>query len=169
MSPSEERVARAEAMLREQGKRITPQRRLLLRIIEESHEHLNAEQIYLRAKREDPRLSLSTVYRTLAVLKEAGLVEQRYFARDHQREYFESPRTPEHYHFTCIGCGRVIEFETPRMQQLKLELQENQAVQVTHACVCLEGYCADCLAQGRDGQRIRLTQQYKIQQKEEIA
>lgn len=136
----------AEERLKAAGKYLTKQRRLILEIIEDSEEHLDAEAIYLQAKPQDQTLSLSTVYRTLNLLKELDLVEQRYFARDHQREHFESKEAPEHYHFTCKTCGRIVEFETDLITQIESNLDHELGVSVTHACICFEGVCADCRA-----------------------
>jgi Fur family ferric uptake transcriptional regulator len=136
----------AKKALRDEGLRVTSQRALILDIIERSAGHLDAEDIYFRARQHDPKLSLSTVYRTLNLLKEMELVEQRYFARDHSREYYESSSTPEHYHFTCVGCGQVVEFETPLIRQLKDDLRQEHGVDFSHACICFEGYCAECRA-----------------------
>jgi Fe2+ or Zn2+ uptake regulation protein len=140
-------VEHAEDRLKAAGKYLTQQRRLILEIIQESDEHLDAEAIYLRGKPKDPTLSLSTVYRTLNLLKELDLVEQRYFARDHQREHFEAKGEPEHYHFTCRRCGRITEFETGLIAELQGNLERKFGVDVAHACVCFEGLCADCRAQ----------------------
>ncbi len=128
------------------GLRVTPQRLLVLQVLEESDEHLDAEAIYARAQQRDPNVSLATVYRTLNKLKELGLVEQRYFARDHKREYYEVAGRREHYHFTCLGCGRVIEVHTARIQQAKAEISRELGLVFTHACICFEGYCAECAA-----------------------
>ncbi|MBI3242003.1 MAG: transcriptional repressor [Chloroflexi bacterium] len=125
-------------------RRLTPQRALILSILRESDEHLDAEGICALAHRRHSGLNLATVYRTLAVLKEMGLVEQRYFARDHKREYYEAVGKREHYHFTCLGCGKVIEVETPRIRQAQRELGEALGLVFAHACVCFEGYCAEC-------------------------
>ena len=133
-----------EQSLHESGRRMTSQRALILSVLEDSEKHLDAETIFARARKRQRSLNLATVYRTLAVLKEMGLVEQRYFARDHKREYFEAVGKREHYHFTCVHCGKIIEMETPRIQQARKELSAALGVQFTHACVCFEGYCADC-------------------------
>ncbi len=133
-----------QGLLRAKGKRITGQRALLLQIIQESQGHLDAEQLYRRARQRDPRLNLATVYRTLNLLKESNLIEQRYLSRDHHREMFESKAAPEHYHFTCIACGKVIEFESPLVERLRREVKQEFSVEFTHGCLCFEGYCADC-------------------------
>lgn len=134
----------AQRLLRAQGKRITSQRTLLLQIVQESKGHLDAEEMYRRARRRDPRINLATVYRTLSLLKESNLIEQRYLARDHHREVFESKAAPEHYHFTCLKCGKVIEFESALVEQLRREVREKFGVEFTHGCLCFEGYCDAC-------------------------
>lgn len=141
-------VRRAEDRLKAAGKYLTQQRRLILEIIEDSDEHLDAEAIYLHGKPQDPTLSLSTVYRTLGLLKELDLVEQRYFARDHQREHFEAKGSPEHYHFTCLGCNQIVEFETHLIAEIRETLERELDLDITHACVCFEGLCTDCRKKG---------------------
>lgn len=137
-------VAETRQRLGAEGVRITSQRLSVLQILEEAGEHLDAEAINTLARERGLRLSLATIYRTLNVLKELDLVEQRYFARDHKREYYEPADAPEHYHFTCLGCGRVVEVRTPRIRQAKEELSRESALVFTHTCVCFEGYCGDC-------------------------
>jgi Fe2+ or Zn2+ uptake regulation protein len=126
------------------GRRLTPQRALVLDILQQADGHLDAEAIWQQARARDANLNLATVYRTLAVLKEMGLIEQRYFARDHKREFYEAVGKAEHYHFTCLRCGRVLELETPRIRQARAELEAVYGLRLAHACICFEGYCADC-------------------------
>ena len=132
------------------GLRVTPQRLLVLQILEESREHLDARTIYMRGREHDPNLSLATVYRTLGKLKEMGLVEPCYLARDRRRAYYEATDKGEHYHFTCLGCGRIIEVRAPRIKQACREMAEKLGLVFTRANVCLEGYCPDCAARGED-------------------
>ena len=66
------------------GRRLTSQRRLILGVLEESDVHLDAETLFVRAKTRDPDISLATVYRTLAVLKEMGLVEEHSLGEEHR-------------------------------------------------------------------------------------
>ncbi len=134
----------AHGLLRARGKRITSQRALLLQIIQESAGHLDAEGLYRRAKGRDPRINLTTVYRTLNLLKESGLIEPSYLTHDHHREQFEPKPDAEHYHFTCVQCAKVIEFESPLIEQLRREVRRKFGVEFTHGCLCFEGYCADC-------------------------
>ncbi len=130
--------------LHKSGRRMTPQRALILQVLDESEFHMDAEDIWDRVRKLDENINLATVYRTLAVLKEIGLVDQRYFARDHKREVYEPTKKPEHYHFTCLQCKRVIEFSTEKINQVRAELQKEINVHLTNACVCFEGYCHRC-------------------------
>ncbi|MDY6877607.1 MAG: transcriptional repressor [Chloroflexota bacterium] len=124
------------------GRRMTRQRRLVLRVLEESNGHLEAEAVYLRAKARDTHVSLATVYRTLAVLKEMGLVEEHRLGEEHG--HYEAVREGPHYHFTCLDCGQVIEFDTPLVAQIEQELGTQEGVRVTGAHLHLSGYCAQC-------------------------
>jgi Fur family transcriptional regulator, ferric uptake regulator len=140
--PSQITMCEAQGLLRSRGKRITSQRALLLELLQESSAHLDADELYRRARQRNPRINLTTVYRTLNLLKASGLVEPSYLTHDHRREQFESKPTTEHYHFTCIQCGRVIEFESPLIEQLRREVKREFGVEFTHGCLCFEGYCA---------------------------
>jgi Fe2+ or Zn2+ uptake regulation protein len=128
------------------GKRLTSQRALVLRILEESEHHLDAEAIWEQAKMYDQTINIATIYRSLRMLKEMGLIEQRYFARDHKRETFESSQKPEHFHFSCKECDTLIEFESHHIRKVREELEVEQGLQLSHTCMCFEGHCANCAA-----------------------
>ncbi len=122
--------------------RLTRQRRLVLDILQNSQEHLDAETLYERAKARDTRISLATVYRSLALLKEAGLVREYRLGENHG--HFETVRASPHHHFTCIQCGQVIELEAPQISEMAVRLCENQGLQVKQFHLHLSGYCANC-------------------------
>ena len=136
-------VERAQQVFGSSGMRLTSQRRTILEVLDESEAHLDAEAVYHRAKAQDPNISLATVYRTLAALRDLGLIDQRRLAPGDQRGYYEIADR-QHYHFTCRRCGRVIEFDTPLMTQIQSELAGEMGVQVLQARLYLEGYCAAC-------------------------
>ena len=58
--------------------------------------------------------------------------------------HYEAVQDSPHYHFTCLGCGRVIEFDTPLVVQIEQELHEREGVRVVSAHLDLSGYCAQC-------------------------
>ena len=124
------------------GMRVTHQRALILEIIRQELGHLNADEIYRRAREKLPRLSLSTVYRALQRLKQMDLIEELHFDGDHH--YYESKASGEHHHLVCHGCGKVIEFTFPLSRHLKKQVPEANDFDVTEAEVRLTGYCAQC-------------------------
>jgi Fur family transcriptional regulator, ferric uptake regulator len=130
--------------LHSRGMRLTGQRKLILQVLEDAGGHLDAEAVFERAHKRDERVSLATVYRTLELLKKMGLVDQHYTSREHLREVYEPVGAHEHYHFSCIKCGKVIEFQSPMIDRARRQLAQELGIQVLHACACFEGYCASC-------------------------
>jgi Fe2+ or Zn2+ uptake regulation protein len=138
------------------GRRLTSQRRLVLGLLEECGEHLDAETLFVRAKKRDSGISLATVYRTLAVLKEMGLVVEHRLGEEHG--HYEAVREEPHYHFICLGCGRVIEFDAPLVGRIEREVSEREGVRVTDAHLRMSGYCAQCQADRKSTRNGRTTQ-----------
>ncbi len=134
----------ARRLLRSQGKRVTPQRLLIFEVMQEHGGHLDADELYLLAKEREPRLSLSTVYRTLNLLKEMDLIEELHFDEEHHH-YEIKRRGAEHSHLICLGCGEIIEFESPLTDRIKAQITQDHHFQVTGAHVDLKGYCQRCL------------------------
>ena len=128
--------------LRESDYRLTKQRSLLLDVLAQSQEHLEAEAIYERAKALDPNVSLATVYRTLAMLKELGLVVEHRLGEDHA--HFELVKDRPHYHFTCQQCGQTVEFQAPEIEQVVQDLSEREGLQISDVHLFLTGYCGRC-------------------------
>ncbi len=128
-------------ILRQAGKRITPQRMLILETMREAGGHLHADEIYSLARRKAPRLSLSTVYRTLAMLKEAGLVDELHLGEEHHHYEIKGDG---HHHLICQGCGKVVEFECPFSQELLRDLGKEHDFEITGVRLDLTGYCAEC-------------------------
>jgi len=124
------------------GQRVTSQRRLLLDLVRHSEGHLDADELYRLAKEREPRLSLSTVYRSLSLFKELGLVEERHFAEEHH--HYEVKRKTEHHHLICLGCGKVIEFECPFAGEMKRDASNKTGFHILGVEVSMEGYCKRC-------------------------
>ncbi len=124
------------------GLRITSQRALILEIIRHGRGHLDADEIYRRAREKKPRLSLSTVYRTLHTLKNLGLVEEVHFDEEHH--HYEVKPATEHHHLVCLGCGQVVEFQYPLARLVKRNVTEAKDFEITGSEVRMTGYCAKC-------------------------
>jgi len=124
------------------SRRRTEQRRLILEIIQQARGHLDADEIYQQARQRSPSISLSTVYRSLQLFKELGLVEEHQF--DGMRRYYENAPRSKHHHLVCLGCGRIFEFKCPSAERLKSRIGKEEGFKVTDAKVHLVGYCPDC-------------------------
>jgi Fur family ferric uptake transcriptional regulator len=131
-----------ERRLRAARKRITPQRRLILGILAKADRHLDAHDIYERGRSQDPRLSLSTVYRTLGLLKETGVVRELHLDQDHHS--YELDGKDEHSHLVCLSCGRVIEVDSEPFAEAATAVGEAHGFDIASAQVELAGYCARC-------------------------
>lgn len=128
--------------LNARGLRATSQRALVLDIIRAGRGHLDADEIYRRARAKEPHLSLSTVYRSLQRFKGLGLVEELHFDESHH--HYEVKSTSEHQHLVCLGCGRVIEFDYPLSGHVTDNVAEAKGFLVTKVEVHLSGYCPRC-------------------------
>ncbi len=124
------------------GKRFTHQRALIMDIIRQGEGHLDADEIFRRAREKEPRLSLSTVYRTLQMMKELDLIDELHFGENHH--HYEVKPAREHYHLVCLGCGRVIEFGYPLSSYLKKEVPEAKGFEIEETEISVAGYCARC-------------------------
>ena len=125
-----------------EGHLSTAQRRLLLELLGEADGHVDAKELYRCASARDDSISLATVYRSLNLFKELGLIEERRLGR--VRCYYEIKQSPEHQHLICQGCGKVLEFKTPLVQELVDAIQREHNFKVTKAELYLEGYCPEC-------------------------
>jgi len=142
---SESRSDLREAF-RQAGLRLTSQRCLILDVLRESDDHLDAESLHNKAKSRAADISLATVYRTLALLQELGLVEEHRLGEGHS--HYEAVRDEPHYHFTCLGCGRVIEFDTPLVARIAQQLSEQKGLRIKRAHLHFTGYCERCQQEG---------------------
>ncbi len=131
-----------ERRLRAAGKRITPQRKLVLGILAQAEDHLDAHDIYERGRRRGTRLSLSTVYRTLNVLKEAGVVLELHLDGEHH--HYELDDKEDHAHLVCLQCGQVLEVDSTAFIEAAAAAGAAHGFEMTSAQVELSGYCADC-------------------------
>ena len=122
------------------GLRITNQRALILEVIRQGH--LDADEVYRQAKKKQPRLSLSTVYRTLRMFKKLGLVEELHFDEAHHHYEIKSPS--KHHHLVCLGCGKIVEFKCPLSPKMKENIARENDFEVTGVEIRMTGYCPKC-------------------------
>lgn len=128
--------------LERSGARRTPQRLLVADIIDSAPDHLEAREIYLQASAQDPRMSLNTVYRTLALLQDLDLVVGHYFTEEHA--HFEAATGADHHHVVCRGCGKVHEFRPGISEQRIRELASESEISIERQNIELIGLCSNC-------------------------
>lgn len=131
--------------LKQRGVRLTKQRQILLDLIDSSGQHLDVERLYHLAKEKDPKLNRVTVYRTLKMLKEGGLVDEldlMHIGGD--QHYYETRMKAEHAHVICLRCGKVEEFFGEPLQKLRRQVESHFGFQVILARTEVGGYCAHC-------------------------
>ncbi len=131
--------------LRQQGGRMTSQRRMILETLQCLGCHPTAEEIFAVVSRRDPSLHLSTVYRTLRWLEQEGLVSGRRFDEAERTERFDPVSPAEHHHFICTVCKNVIEFDHPLIEQVKTEFSRQNGARVANASLMIYGVCAACI------------------------
>lgn len=99
------------------GLRLTEQRRVVARVIESAEDHPDVEELHARAAALDPRISIATVYRTVKLFEEAGLLERLEFGDGRAR--YEDAQRDHHDHLIDMTTGEVIEFHDPEIERLK--------------------------------------------------
>jgi Fur family ferric uptake transcriptional regulator len=112
--------SRIEKLCIERGLKMTEQRRVISRVLSDSSDHPDVEEIYRRAAAIDPKISVATVYRTMRLLEDANVIE-RLDLRDGRARYEEN-RDEHHHHLIDIKSGEVIEFKSEALEQIKTKI-----------------------------------------------
>ena len=105
-----------------QGLRMTGQRRTIAQVLEQAEDHPDAEELYARASRVDPNISLATVYRTVKLFEETGILEKHDFIDGRAR--YEDAERDHHDHLIDVKSGEVIEFVDPEIEALQTRIAE---------------------------------------------
>jgi Fur family ferric uptake transcriptional regulator len=109
-----------EALCAAKGMRMTEQRRVIARVLAQSDDHPDVEELYRRCVRVDDRISISTVYRTMRLFEDAGIIERHDF-RDGRARYETSPDI-HHDHLINLRTGEIIEFQSEEIERLQTEV-----------------------------------------------
>jgi Fur family ferric uptake transcriptional regulator len=111
------RLDRIEKLCVEKGMRMTDQRRVVARVLSVSHDHPDVEELYRRAHEQDPHISIATVYRTVRLFEESGIIARHDF-RDGRSRYEEAPDI-HHDHLIDMKTGQVVEFVDEEIEALQ--------------------------------------------------
>lgn len=121
--------------------RVTAQRRAIIETVFETEEHFTAEQLLEWSRQRDKSVSRATVYRTLPLLTESGLVREMDFGKDHKFYDPNYAAHPNHNHIICQDCDKIVEFESDKIARIEDEIShklgflvKTQRLQITASC-----------------------------------
>ena len=134
----------AEKLLREHGARVTPQRVSILHSVENSGSHPDVDAVYRRVSREYPHISRDTVYRTLSMMEEKGIIGSVLFIGNAKRY---DPNVSRHHHLICIRCREIFDFFAEEFDRLEPPSSAIGTFALVRTTVHVEGICEKC--QGR--------------------
>ncbi len=129
--------------LRQRGYKLTPQRRAVLNVINTSQRRLTPAAIYERVQQEHPGIGLVTIYRTLEILAELGVICE-VNTEGSSRSYLIR-RVPEHHHhLVCSACGTVVDFTTCDIKELEQRLSQETGFKIDDHILEFTGHCQKC-------------------------
>ncbi|HVN09415.1 MAG TPA: transcriptional repressor [Patescibacteria group bacterium] len=144
-----QRAGRLEAELGSRGRRLTRQRRVIVRVMDTAQRHLDIDEIYARARKLDQHIHRVTVYRTVDMLKKLGLIDELDLLHLRgDRHYYETHAPREHIHIACLRCGKVREFESELYDEMKRQIEQQLDMKITMSRTEVGGYCRSCLPAG---------------------
>ncbi|MEK7353371.1 MAG: Fur family transcriptional regulator [Chloroflexota bacterium] len=125
------------------GYRLTPQRLMILGCVEDAGSHISAEEIYAQVKVRYPQMNISTVYRTMELLTELGLVTETDFG-DGRARYHCMGKGRNHHHLVCGECGGIIDMDESILSSLWASLQQEYNFRVNMKHLAFFGICPKC-------------------------
>ncbi|MGC1343826.1 MAG: transcriptional repressor [Candidatus Binataceae bacterium] len=143
---AEERMSTFHLRLKDRGLKSTGQRDDIARVFFGIGRHISAEELYAEVKKVNPHVGYATIYRTLRLLRECDLLQERHF--DEGQARYEAMGERHHDHFICERCGKIIEFENDSIERLQEMVARELKAQLRRHKMELYGICADCLARG---------------------
>ena len=111
-----------EQLCADKGLRITEQRRVIAQVLSESEDHPDVEMLHQRAAAIDPKISIATVYRTVRLFEEAGILDRHDFGDGRAR--YEAAPEAHHDHLIDVETGKVVEFVDPELEDLQKQIAE---------------------------------------------
>ena len=130
-----------EALCAEKGLRITDQRRVIARVLGESDDHPDVEALHERASAIDPGISIATVYRTVRLFEEAGILERHEFGDGRSR--YEAAAEAHHDHLIDVESGKIVEFVDPELEALQKMIAEKLGYRLVDHRMELYGVALD--------------------------
>ena len=132
--------------LRNHSYKITPQRQTILHMfVEHADRHLSADDVYTLVQDQNPEIGLATVYRTLDMLEEIGVLSKNDFGDGRTRyEFSRKNEHHHHHHLICLKCGYVSEFDDDLLESLEAVITDRNHFRVVDHDLKFYGYCSQC-------------------------
>ncbi len=131
--------------LAEHDYKLTPQRKTIVEaLLENTENHLSAEDLYSIVKTKHPEIGLATVYRSLELLAELDILQKMNFGDGRSRYEFNDDDVHHHHHLICINCGEVLEFEDDLLESLETAIAKKSEFKITDHQLKFYGYCKKC-------------------------
>ncbi len=137
---------------REHQYKLTSQRKIVLQVfLDHQDEHLSAEDVHSMLRQQSAEIGLATVYRTLELLSELGVLQKMDFGDGRSRYEINETNTPHHHHhLICVACGKVKEFEGDLLETLETVIARKSNFIIVDHQVKFYGYCQECQDQRED-------------------
>lgn len=137
-----EREAFQEFLARK-GMRLTPEREAILAEIFAEHNHFDIDELFMRLRQKGQRISRASIYRTLPLLVESGLVQEVYFEDGHL--HYEHIYGHEHHcHLRCLSCRKIVEFRDEGVEEAEKRIAAAKGFAATGHRLEIYGYCSEC-------------------------
>lgn len=139
-------INKLKEKIKQRGYKFTPQRKAVFDVIVENEgKHLTAEDIYGYVKENNPDIGLATVYRTVLLLEELGIIYRIELNDGCSRfELAHENETHRHHHLICTNCGKVLEVEDDLLENLELKIEEKYKFKIKDHSVKFFGLCSEC-------------------------
>lgn len=140
-------------VLKDHGYKLTPQRRHVIDAIKQNrNRHLSIDEIYREVKYNCPEIGIATIYRTVQLFEEVGILSKQYFDDGcHRYEVSDGKKDHNHHHLVCSHCGSVTEIQDEYFDALEQHIEKEKKFKITNHNVTFFGICEDC--QKRDAVR----------------
>jgi Fur family ferric uptake transcriptional regulator len=129
--------------LKRRGLKFTPERQIILKGVFSIHYHFDVDKLYEILRKQGKTISRATIYRTLPLLVESGLVKE-YFHCQGKTSYEHVFGHDHHDHLFCIKCGKIIEFKEKRIERLQDEICKKYEFKSLEHRLSIKGYCKKC-------------------------
>ncbi len=143
MNESEKKSGLLERYMAAKGLKSTRQRALIAETFLTMDGHLSVEEVWTRVRRDDPHVSVATVYRTMKLMADSGLARAQNFG-DGQTRYEAAHGREHHDHLICTQCSTIVEFENDQIERLQDLVAKKHGFRVSSHKMELYGLCRDC-------------------------